>query len=125
MLHTYKLTTFHHLFNHLQTLNCNLTLISYNNVLSLTALHFTKYLLIFFLTGQESANDDDVSRINESQDDDDERALALATDPDLTDLDENEWETFEWLTPEGKFDLLTMYYTFFPYFFRSFQYVDI
>ena len=125
MLHTYKLTTFHHLFNHLQTLNCNLTLISYNNVQSLTALHFTNNFLIFFLTGQESANDDDVSRINESQDDDDERALALATDPDLTDLDENEWETFEWLTPEGKFDLLTMYYTFFPYFFRSFQYVDI
>ena len=89
----------------------------------MTALHFTKNFFIFFLTGQESAND--VSRINESQDDDDERALALATDPDLTDLDENEWETFEWLTPEGKFDLLTMYYTFFPYFFRSFQYVDI
>ena len=82
------------------------------------------YLFKFFFKGQESANDGDDNTINESQDDD-ERALALATDPDLTDLNENEWETFEWLTPEGKFDLLTMYYTFFPYFFRSFQYVDI
>ena len=79
------------------------------------------YLLIFFFKGQESANDGDDNTINESQDDD-ERALALATDPDLTDLDENEWETLEWLTPEGKLHFFTMYYKLFNFLFLTFPY---
>ena len=56
------------------------------------------YGLFIILPGQESLNDDNVVNTN----DDDEREIALALNPDLSDLNEEEWETVEWRTPEGK-----------------------
>ena len=60
------------------------------------------YGLFITLPGQESINDDNAVNTNPDSLDDDEREIALVQDPVLSDLDEEEWETTEWRTPEGK-----------------------
>ena len=62
-------------------------------------------MLIFFLIliqANTLVNDTNVMTMS-TDSLDNEKDLALARDPDLSDLGDNEWERTKWLKPEGKF----------------------
>ena len=64
---------------------------------------FPLLTLYIFHTGQETIPSEFTDPFEG-----DEREATLAADPDLTDLDNDEWPTSTWLTPKGK--LLVHFY---------------
>jgi len=67
-------------------------------IIKLFVLYITLHnLIICFNTGQEAIP----SHISDPFEGD-EREAALAADPDLTDLDSDDWPTSSWIIPKGK-----------------------